>query len=126
MQEFKKKKKKKNFTAAFKKPTLCFQKLRLKHGSFGVTIPSEPLASYIEYIKTYSVFSRPSFSSSSRTFSSITSALVVSWADTLLATHDLIQLKADSVSGGSGLSVNFVAASRICMTYLVEMIPLRM
>jgi hypothetical protein len=80
----------------------------------------------MEYTKTYSVFSRPSFSSCNRTFSSMTSALVVSWVAVLLATHDLIQLRADSVSGGSGLSVNFVAASRICMTYLLKMIPLRM
>ncbi len=66
------------------------------------------------------MFSRPSFSSCKRTLSSITSALVASCAETLLATQDLIQLNADSDSGGKGLSVNFVAASKMCSTYLGE------
>ncbi len=68
--------------------------------------------------KTYSVFSRPSFSSCRRTFNSITSARVASWAEALLATQDLMQLNADSDSGDRWLSVNFVAVNKICSTYL--------
>jgi hypothetical protein len=63
--------------------------------------------------KAYSVFSLPSFSSASLTFSSITSARVSSWAATVLATHDLTLFKADSVLGASELSANLVASLRM-------------
>jgi len=58
---------------------------------------------------THSVFSLPSFSSASLTLSSITSALVSSWAATTPTTHERTPFSADSLYEGLGDSANLVA-----------------
>ncbi len=68
--------------------------------------------------KTYSMFSRPSFSSASLTLNSMTSALVSSWVATTPATQDRTQFKADSQLEDCADSANLVAWERMWLTNL--------
>jgi len=70
------------------------------------------------HCKTYSMFSRPSFSSANLTLNSITSALVSSWVATTPTMHDLTLFRADSHVDDCEDSANSVAWLRMWLMNL--------